>query len=430
MADKKTYVSKILTLILCAVVSLSVFWHGGMVSRAETLDGLDWYSTTSSASFVHDVVRVADTKYESYVGTTRYQNLAWVDHFSFTLYFPFSTVADQIFIYDSDAVFAGFTPALSASCLTPRDGVVLSTLLDNVSYTWSFMCNGKESAIPDISAFWVIGPEFTGASMQMYIKCIVELDLSVMKKFNPAATGEGWLSDKISLNMSLKMDRWQHNQFTSPYTALKAQLASIDAKLADGGGSAQIINKIDQQIQQQHQDAQAQKDAIDNQTKQQSEDAAKQLEEQKKQTAIQEEQKETTKGIFNKISSFFASFFENIINAVASMVLPNSDELMAFLDEVNTWFGDRLGFIYYPFDLAVQLVQAFADGDPNQQFAVPALTLNILGDQYAIWESFTVDLDAMGIFVYVRYFTSAMLCLGVGKLAVDKWDDWIGGKRS
>ena len=238
----------------------------GIRSEAVELDGLDWYSTTSSASFVHDVVRVADTKYESFVGTTRYQNLAWVDHFSFTLYFPFSTVADQIFIYDSDAVFAGFTPALSASCLTPRDGVVLSTLLDNVNYTWSFMCNGKESAIPDISAFWVIGPEFTGASMQMYIKCIVELDLSVMKKFNPAATGEGWLSDKISLNMSLKMNRWQHNQFTSPYTALKAQLASIDAKLADGGGSAQIVNKLDQQIQQQHSDAQNQLDESKKQT--------------------------------------------------------------------------------------------------------------------------------------------------------------------
>lgn len=425
MADKKTYVFKILTFVLCAVVSLSVFWHGGMVSRAETLDGLDWYSTTSSASFVHDVVRVADTKYESNVGTTRYQNLAWVDHFSFTLYFPFSTVADQIFIYDSDAVFAGFTPALSASCLTPRDGVVLSTLLDNVSYTWSFMCNGKESAIPDISAFWVIGPEFTGGSMQMYIKCIVELDLSVMKKFNPAATGEGWLSDKISLNMSLKMDRWQHNQFTSPYTALKAQLASIDAKLADGGGSAQIINKIDQQIQQQHTDAQNQQTLTQQQTQQQHSDAQDQLSESQKQTAIQEEQKETTKGIFGKITSFFDGFGD----MVAHLVVPTSDELMTFLDEVNTWFGDRLGFIYYPFDFAVQVVQAFALGDANQQFAVPGLTLNILGEQYTIWETFAVDLDAMGIFTYVRYFTSAILCLGVGKLAVDKWSDWIGGKR-
>lgn len=331
------------------MISLSLLWNGSIVGEAETLDGLDWYSTTSNASFVHDVVRVADTKYESYVGTTRYQNLAWVDHFSFTLYFPFSTVADQIFIYDSDAVFAGFTPALSASCLTPRDGVVLSTLLDNVSYTWSFMCNGKESAIPDISAFWVIGPEFTGGSMQMYIKCIVELDLSVMKKFNPAATGEGWLSDKISLNMSLKMDRWQHNQFTSPYTALKAQLASIDAKLADGGGSAQIINKIDQQIQQQHQDARDQ------------------LSESQKQTAIQEEQKETTKGIFGKISDFFAGFFDGITNSLLGLFVPDDDYFSDFFTRLNAFFEEKLGMLYTPIGLFVDLLSAL--GDASGEFA-------------------------------------------------------------
>ena len=425
MADKKTYVFKMLTFVLCAVVSLSVFWHGGMVSCAETLDGLDWYSTTSNASFVHKVTSEPVSEYYTTEGSKRITNKKWVDHFSFALYMPFSTVADQIFIYDSDAVFAGVTSSLTTSWANPYDNITLSSYVNNVTYTWSFMCNGKESAIPDISAFWVIGPEFTGASMQMYIKCIVELDLSVYKKYDPTVTGQFYHQDEIGLNMSLKIDRWQHNQFTSPYTALKAQLASIDAKLADGGGSAQIINKIDQQIQQQHTDAQNQQTLTQQQTQQQHSDAQDQLSESQKQTAIQEEQKETTKGIFGKITSFFDGFGD----MAAHLVVPTSDELMTFLDEVNTWFGDRLGFIYYPFDFAVQVVQAFALGDANQLFSVPALTLNILGEQYTIWESFAVDLDAMGIFTYVRYFTSAILCLGVGKLAVDKWSDWIGGKR-
>ena len=166
---------------------------------------------------------------------------------------------------------------------------------------------------------------------------------------------------------------------------------------------------------------------LDAMQQQQQQAAADQLEESKKQTAIAEEQAETTKGIFGKIADFFGSFFDKVIDTVKHLIIPTAEELTDFLAEVNDWFGDRLGFIWYPFSLAVDLVSALARGNPDQQLVVPAFRLTVAGTEYVIWESQTVDLDALDIFKYVRFFTSALLAAGVVRMAVNKWDEWIGG---
>lgn len=153
-----------------------------------------------------------------------------------------------------------------------------------------------------------------------------------------------------------------------------------------------------------------------------------QLEEQKKQTDIMEEQNETGKGILSKITDFFGGFFDNLMNAVVSLVIPSSDDLFALLGEVNDWFGERLGFIWYPFGLMADLVSALGSGTADQYLAIPAVTLNLLGEQYTIFGGTEVDIDAFGFFGYVRFFTSALMVSGVCRLAINKWDAWIAGR--
>lgn len=146
------------------------------------------------------------------------------------------------------------------------------------------------------------------------------------------------------------------------------------------------------------------------------------------QTELQKEQNETQKGILSKITEFFNGFFDNLISSVVSLVIPSSDDLFAFLEEVNDWFGDRLGFIWYPFSLMFDLVAALGSGTADQYLVIPAISLNLLGAQYTILEETRVDIDAFGFFQYVRFFTSVMMVSGVVKLAVNKWDSWIGGR--
>lgn len=415
MADKKTYVFKILTFVLCAVVSLSVFWRGGMA--VEAADGVYVFHEQSP-----NTIGTAYTPADLYVG--------FGETLDYTLSFSgYTGVLDS-----PKMVFYFFDPYYTDMNNSNSADNWYAVWVDN----WRMTIGGntyKVSYLADSTSVFNI-PLPANASFHYLIECDVHIRLNnaALLPNQEIILNETHTEQSTSTSTTNSSGRTTTNTNTSGSSTMHGyasdaippvKICPIVKVALNHSGDSWFNYTENTYVTDAQQQALTQQ-----QTQQQHSDAQNQLSESQKQTAIQEEQKETTKGIFNKISSFFASFFENIINAVASMVLPDSDELMTFLDEVNTWFGDRLGFIYYPFDLAVQLVQAFALGDANQQFSVPALTLNILGEQYAIWESFTVDLDAMGIFVYVRYFTSAMLCLGVGKLAVDKWDDWIGGKRS
>lgn len=140
-----------------------------------------------------------------------------------------------------------------------------------------------------------------------------------------------------------------------------------------------------------------------------------------------QESNETSKNIFDKISDFFNGFFDNLGNTVLGWIVPSSEQLTEFLNEVNAWFSERLGFIWYPFSLAIDMVTAFAGGESSSTFNIPALELSLMGNKYKIWDSMNIDMDAFDIFKYVRYFTSVILVAGVVKLAYDKWDEWIGG---
>lgn len=73
---------------------------------------------------------------------------------------------------------------------------------------------------------------------------------------------------------------------------------------------------------------------------------------------LQEEANETSKGIFNKISDFFGSFFDNIINAFKSLFIPEDDYFSGFFKRLNDFFSEKLGMLYTPIDLFVKFLTA------------------------------------------------------------------------
>lgn len=151
---------------------------------------------------------------------------------------------------------------------------------------------------------------------------------------------------------------------------------------------------------------------------------------QEEANTLQEEANETSKNIFEKITDFFDNFFSRLGDFLLNIIVPTSEQLTEFLDRVNAWFSERLGFIWYPFSLAVDMVSALAGGAADTGFTVPAFKLSFQGTEYTIWGDFSVDLDAFGVFKYVRIFTSFIICGATVSLAVKKWDDWIGGRRA
>lgn len=66
----------------------------------------------------------------------------------------------------------------------------------------------------------------------------------------------------------------------------------------------------------------------------------------------------TTHSIFDKISDFFAGFFDGIINALKSLFIPDDEFFSDFFTRLNDFFSEKLGALYTPIDLFIRLLQA------------------------------------------------------------------------
>lgn len=77
---------------------------------------------------------------------------------------------------------------------------------------------------------------------------------------------------------------------------------------------------------------------------------------QDKGNQLQQEANETSKSIFDKISDFFGSFFENIINALKSLFVPEDGYFSDFFERLNDFFSEKLGMLYAPIDLFVDVL--------------------------------------------------------------------------
>lgn len=100
----------------------------------------------------------------------------------------------------------------------------------------------------------------------------------------------------------------------------------------------------------------------------------------------------TTHSIFDKISDFFAGFFDGIINALKSLFIPDDEFFSDFFTRLNDFFSEKLGALYTPIDLFIRLLQAIQNASAgNVGIPFPGLKWQ---DTYLI-EPQTVNLQTI-----------------------------------
>lgn len=78
---------------------------------------------------------------------------------------------------------------------------------------------------------------------------------------------------------------------------------------------------------------------------------------------IAQEQANTSKNIFDKISDFFAGFFNGIINALKSVFVPEDGYFQDFFTRLNDFFSEKLGMLYAPIGFFVNILTAIGNAD-------------------------------------------------------------------
>lgn len=154
----------------------------------------------------------------------------------------------------------------------------------------------------------------------------------------------------------------------------------------------------------------------------------KQTEELENQTAELEEQTETQKGIFASIQEFFGSFFQNLIDSIVGLFVPSTDEMKELFDRLMDFFNERFGFLFYPFDFFIRIVELFMDSDGGST-AITFPGFSIMG--YQIWNDTTFDLTEyemiVDLFGYVRMLTGLFISVGFINYLKNKYDRVIRG---
>lgn len=111
----------------------------------------------------------------------------------------------------------------------------------------------------------------------------------------------------------------------------------------------------------------------------------------KKGNEIAQEQASTSKNIFDKISDFFAGFFNGIINALKSVFVPEDGYFQDFFTRLNDFFSEKLGMLYAPIGFFVDIMTAIGNAD-SVDAGIPFPGIK-WGDTYLI-EPQTVSLSS------------------------------------
>ena len=89
---------------------------------------------------------------------------------------------------------------------------------------------------------------------------------------------------------------------------------------------------------------------------------------------------ETIKDILSYINPFSENFFvykliELLVDALKSLFIPSDDFLGTYFTDLKEWFSDRLGFLFYPFELVIDILNMILDIDFSEPvFNIPDIT--------------------------------------------------------
>lgn len=117
---------------------------------------------------------------------------------------------------------------------------------------------------------------------------------------------------------------------------------------------------------------------------------------------------ETGTGLLATIKNFFGSFFSNIIDSFKSLFIPDDEYFSDWFDDMNDLLSEKLGILYYPFDLLVSFFSRLTSAlsttgsSADSSIVFPAIVLPMNGTNYTILERTTINLSD-----YVISFSSS-----------------------
>lgn len=140
--------------------------------------------------------------------------------------------------------------------------------------------------------------------------------------------------------------------------------------------------------------------------------------------------------IFNLLNPFHDNFFgrklvELIIDGLKSLFIPENEYFSNYFDELNNWFSDRLGFLYYPLDVLFDLLNRFLSlSSENLAITIPEIKepttdIVLINNQTFDFNTLLENETLRHLHNIYLIIVDAVICFGVVNLLYQKYEEVI-----
>lgn len=140
--------------------------------------------------------------------------------------------------------------------------------------------------------------------------------------------------------------------------------------------------------------------------------------------------------IFNLLNPFHENFFgrklvELIIDGLKSLFIPENEYFSNYFDELNNWFSDRLGFLYYPLDVLFDLLNRFLSLSSENlvinipEIKEPTTDTVLIKNQTFDFNTLLENEVLKNLHNIYLIIVDAIICFGVVNLLYKKYEEVI-----
>lgn len=131
------------------------------------------------------------------------------------------------------------------------------------------------------------------------------------------------------------------------------------------------------------------------------------------QTEAIKENTETNKNIFQQIIELPGKLIGLLLDALKSLFIPGDDFFTMWLDDLNKYFGDAFGILYYPFEILIDFLNRvqIINETTTAIIHIPEFRFDFLGYEMILIPEYTFDFNS--ILINETYKNIHTIYLGV-----------------
>lgn len=128
----------------------------------------------------------------------------------------------------------------------------------------------------------------------------------------------------------------------------------------------------------------------------------------------------------DKVTTAIESHGNFIIEGLKKLFIPSDEYFKAYFDDLYSWFSERFGFLSFPIDLLLEVIDIFANSSQTDCVLVlPSFTImdNLLWPEMSFNLTEFLDTNFPFVVVAIKTVTSIYLVMAFVQLCEEKWNE-------